>query len=1113
MVNCSHQRRELGDRMHRRLPVAVLAAALLTGGVVAAVPAAAAGPVSLRSGTTPDTRPFPDNAFTVADSTQVTGRRVALPTAGCATTGQSLCDDLALVNQLDGFDIRPRVTLPFTGVVDLTTITPTSVRIDGPGGFSTGLVQISQDRTSGTVSGYPDRTLDQDTTYTLVVGSGIKAADGSAVTGTGRSSSFTTMTTTGVLDKVRAALDAGTAYTDAGIPATDRGLRLTEANGGGRSVFAASAVQNIAKTDQVAVDPKAAGAFVTTNVVNSAKTFSYYGFGSIVSPQYVDQDAYIPNVATTKTPAPISSARLGVTMVSPAPSASCIQPVIFGHGYGDNKFNLFRAADTLGTSNLAVFSTDVLGHGFGPQSTWTVTTSATSTTGIAYGRGKDFDGDGKIGASEGSTPSPRIRFNADGSFAGVDPSPKTAASLRDSLTQTAIDEMALVRVLEKGVDVDGDGTIDTCTAAQSKVAYYGQSWGGMYGALLLGSDPHVQYGVLNVPGSPVADIARLGSFRSLLAQVLQFDKPNLLNGGTGLNGFTEDIPLRLDPKKDGVVQGAVPLQEELARVEWVGRGGSPDAYAARLKPSTSKNVIVQVAYGDGTVPNPTNNELLRAGDLYGKTWVYRADRSATPTANPHAFLTDVASPAHFEGQEQIRRFIASKGADERDPDGSKPNWEPATSTPVVSSDPTATTSAPTADYKTTLDCLHFPDPQTGQDQTRTTPATECTDRSAQVVKAAAAPATRYVALPAAQRVLDSRSGLGTSKGKKTGRFTADLGAVITDAAASAAVLNVTVLNAAKGGYVSVFPEGSPTPSTSNINVLAAVPGSLANTQANEVVTRLSQHRRADVFVATTADVVIDVVGYFTPTAGNGAGRVATVQPQRVLDTRETSTPVRSGEVVVDLSGTTAATATVAILNVTVTRPDHRGYVVAFPTGSARPLTSNVNFEKGQTQANQVTVRVGTGGKVSLGIVDGVNTALVVDLVGRVVPTTDSTGRDFTALEQPRRLIDTRNGTGLPAGVKRGATTFTLPADLPAGVVGVLLNVTSTGGTAAGVVTVYPAGTARPVTSNVNFIRGVDQANEVLTGVSSDHKVVFEVSGGGSPGTQLVVDMVGYLTAP
>ena len=295
--------------------------------------------------------------------------------------------------------------------------------------------------------------------------------------------------------------------------------------------------------------------------------------------------------------------------------------------------------------------------------------------------------------------------------------------------------------------------------------------------------------------------------------MLQFDRPNLLNGGSGLNGFTEDIPLRLDPKKDGVVQGAVPLQEELSRVDWVGRSGNPDSYGPRLKPTASKNVIVQVAYGDGTVPNPMTNNLLRSGDLYGKTWVYRADRSPTPTANPHNFLVDPTTPAHFEGQEQIRRFIATKGLDERDPDGSKPGWEPATASPVVSSDPTATTSQPTANYQTTLDCLHFPDPQTGQPQTRTAPATECTDRSAQVVRAAASPSTRYVPLASAQRVLDTRSGLGIAKGKKSGRFTADLAQLIPDAAASSAVLNVTVLNAARNGYVSVFPEGSPTPAT------------------------------------------------------------------------------------------------------------------------------------------------------------------------------------------------------------------------------------------------------------------------------------------------------------
>jgi hypothetical protein len=284
-----------------------------------------------------------------------------------------------------------------------------------------------------------------------------------------------------------------------------------------------------------------------------------------------------------------------------------------------------------------------------------------------------------------------------------------------------------------------------------------------------------------------------------------------------------------------------------------------------------------------------------------------------------------------------------------------------------------------------------------------------------------------------------------------------------------------------------------------------------NVQANEVVTRLSQHRRVDVNVATTAQVLVDVVGYFTPTAAAGAGRVVTAQPRRLLDTRTTAEQRRTGEVVVDVSGA-AATATAVILNVTVTSPDHRGYVVAYPTGTPVPSTSNVNFETAQTQANEVMVRVGAGGKVSLGIAEGVSTALVVDLVGQVVPTNDPSGRDYTTLPKPRRLIDTRSGVGLPTGKKKGPSTFTLPADLPAGIVGVLLNVTATDATAPGFVTVYPAGLTRPPTSNVNFVTSTAQANEVLTGVSSDRKVVFDVGGTLAPSTQLVVDMVGYLTA-
>ena len=68
--------------------------ALLTPGLLVAglgTPSAAATPpVVLETGSTPDTRPFPDDAFTVADAAQLTGRRVALPTAGCACHSSGL---------------------------------------------------------------------------------------------------------------------------------------------------------------------------------------------------------------------------------------------------------------------------------------------------------------------------------------------------------------------------------------------------------------------------------------------------------------------------------------------------------------------------------------------------------------------------------------------------------------------------------------------------------------------------------------------------------------------------------------------------------------------------------------------------------------------------------------------------------------------------------------------------------------------------------------------------------------------------------------------------------------------------------------------------------------
>jgi methionine-rich copper-binding protein CopC len=370
----------------------------------------------------------------------------------------------------------------------------------------------------------------------------------------------------------------------------------------------------------------------------------------------------------------------------------------------------------------------------------------------------------------------------------------------------------------------------------------------------------------------------------------------------------------------------------------------------------------------------------------------------------------------------------------------------------------------------------------------------------------------YVGLPSPVRVLDSRNGTGTPRQLKRGAVVLDLSERVP-AGATAAVLNVTVTNPTANGFVVVYPDGNAKPGTSNVNVVRN------QTQANEVVVGLPASRRVVVFVdSASAHVIADLIGFFTEADRADLGRVITQAPSRVLDSREglgTSTGRKRGEVVLDLSGTIPAGTTSVALNVTVTGPDARGFVVVYPTGTARPGTSNVNVERGQTQANEVVTRLGTGanaGKVSL-FVDSASAAVIADLVATVVPRDGSGSQLFTALQQPQRVMDTRIAQGAGAGRKNGEVVLTLPAGVvPAGATGAVLNVTTTGASRSGFVAVHPTGTANPGTSNVNFRVGVNQANEVLTAINGSRQVTLLVGGSGTPVTHLVVDVVGYLTS-
>ncbi len=119
---------------------------------------------------------------------------------------------------------------------------------------------------------------------------------------------------------------------------------------------------------------------------------------------------------------------------------------------------------------------------------------------------------------------------------------------------------------------------------------------------------------------------------------------------------------------------------------------------------------------------------------------------------------------------------------------------------------------------------------------------------------------------------------------------------------------------------------------------------------------------------------------------------------------------------------------------------------------------------------------------------------------------------------PARLADTRPGRltvdGSFAGT--GAVTPGSPlvlsvmgrGGLPeSGVVAVALNVTVTGSSNSGHLTVYPTGQSRPLASNVNFDRSQTVANSVIAALGTANRVTIH----SSTTAHLIVDVAGYFT--
>jgi hypothetical protein len=684
--------------MLRRSLLAVVAGLL----VVAPSLAFGAGVQALFDLSSPSGGPFPSDRFAVEDDSHLTGVRVNLPKPDCATR-PSDCADIDVINTLDGFNLQPRLAIPFTGPIDVSTVTSRTVFLvslgdarGGRGGKIVGTNQVVWDPTANTLYAESDELLDQHTRYVLVVTSGVRDAAGDPVEASasfrslrdgfdddardrpltryskellgaleevelrrGRvvaASVFTTQSVTAVLEKIRDQIKRRTPR-----PATILGT------------FPLSEILGIQFTRQIGTAPTFSTSFLPTPALSIFPgAVGAVAFGTYASPDYETADKFIPPIGTrTGTPVIRSTNDISFNLILPAgtPPRRGWPVAIFGHGFTDSKEGApIVVAASMASQGVATIAINVVGHGGGPLGTLTVLRATGAPVTIpAGGRGIDQDGNGSIDSTEGVDAAP----------------PRALISSRDGLRQTVADLMQLVRVIETG----GIPGLD-----RSRIFYAGQSFGGIYGTIFLAVEPSVRVGVPNVPGGPIIEIARLSpAFRPLVGLSLLTRTPSLLNAGAFAPpqwGFNENIPLRNQPPVINTVSGATAIQEVIENTEWVSQSGNPVAYAPHVRRSPldgmdAKSVIVQFAKGDQTVPNPTAAALLRAGDLADRTLYFRNDLAfaanpATPK-NPHTFLTNVARPSvaafALGAQQQIAIFFATEGEVVIDPDGSGPFFE------------------------------------------------------------------------------------------------------------------------------------------------------------------------------------------------------------------------------------------------------------------------------------------------------------------------------------------------------------------------------------------------------------------------------------------------------
>lgn len=351
---------------------------------------------------------------------------------------------------------------------------------------------------------------------------------------------------------------------------------------------------------------------------------------------------------------------------------------------------------------------------------------------------------------------------------------------------------------------------------------------------------------------------------------------------------------------------------------------------------------------------------------------------------------------------------------------------------------------------------------------------------------------------------------------------------------SAVALNITVTQAKGPGYLVVYPYGQAVPATSNINFQAG------QTIANQVEAPLGLNDQIAILSSASADVVVDIEGYYSVEPAPGEGRYVPISPVRICDTRSGNPSGLYGQQTqcndhpltantpfgIEVAGIAPVPSSIeaVVLEVSALGYQGPGYLSIYPSPKV-PEVSSLNFSVGQGPVdNTVIVPVNSSGDVYL--YSDTQTNVLVEVVGYFTAASSSpeTAGQFNALSFPQRILDTRCGgsttppfcsrENLPSpnsslsslvGGQRIDVKVAGIDGIPSNATAVVVNLTVTDTSSSGYLSVNPS-RVPPNTSELNWLAGQTKSVMVIAKVSSSGTIeIYNYQGT----VDLLVDVLGW----